>query len=997
MLFTYAFAFAVGAAMLAHPGPQLAWPLMIFAAIAGAAGWAAAFAHDRGRLARGWMIAPLLIASAASLGFGRYAMKTHIPPFDPSAPANHILSYVEAFPNKTRNDRTRIIGTIVEEPLYRPVEGRPGTVKLVIKPIKVMADTDGAKPYEISDGNIAVTLSPSSSKFRFDEADWEKIFTEMALPEAYGYTIEVDVPLQPFRSADNPGGFDAEEFNADEHVFASGGIYFWDKNHAPIQILDRTAGNPVTELALQLKEGILSVYKQTMPFPESAFLAGSTLRLQHGFDGVRCMFEEPPPESSTGDQSDQPDFRKLLLDEFRWTGTSHVIAVSGLHVTIVTGALWAFFVMLRIPRKIYAPLVILGLSVFCLMNGASPATTRAVIMNSFTIITYVYFGASLRSSLLMSIGVAAFAILMNNPGILIHAAFMYSFGAVMAIALFAGPCEEVLKRIPGMSLVPVYAQQMIYIQSSLQIGMLLPLSAYYACQLTLSGVIANFFAIPMMAVFIPLGLIAGAIGMIPVVGIWIALVLNAANCVVIWLMLWIIHICTVILPFPMVQTFTPRMMAAYYGLMALVAGYKPLLRHLRILYYDLVMRIGGASRRLQSIAAFGGLFVYILACAVGLVWPRKPPGDLRVNILSVRYGDAIHIETPGGAQILVDAGGNDYRRGLNTADRTIAPYFLKDRIGALDAVVMSDPSPENIGGLAGVLKIFPVHRFYAALPIWKWNLDDPDKFRAEAGAALQNTAEDKVAQDLHNADFEDDVFHLSEAALALKRPWSFHRLLEVAIISPSSLISSWTGTSGFGTPECFEVASGTVLWSEDDPGGEFRIVALHPNPDYPLKPANNNGIVLRVEYGSTAFLLTSVLTADGIRELLRVPAELLKSDVIVVPAHGSSKSDVPYLYETVQPKTAVISFGSDRSLKPPPSRGHARTRETVRDSFLDHRQMFSKDVEAGADGTEEALAARGIQVIRTDEQGAVLCRSDGKSVSVQTMVGQAEAEDQATP
>lgn len=978
ILFTFSFVTGVALAMIAKLGPEPVAALYIAAAVFGLPALILLFLESKNRWQRPSIVYFLLVASAISLGSGRYAQRTYIAPFSEAADANHIKAFVEKFPDIERDDRTRFVGRIVSEPQFRPAgDGKPGVLALIVEPVEMQPDTDSPKSYPISEGNVMVFLRPA----RLDDADFAKVFGDLALFDAYGYTVEVDAQVQGFRPAENPGLFDAESFNNDKDVFASSSIYFWDPKNPPIKIVERTRGAFMLEFALDLKTSILSTIKQTVPFPESAFLAGVTLGAAHGLDGVRNPFEATPEELSDPSAEQMvPDLRQFILDEFRWSGTSHVLAVSGLHVTIITGALWGLFLSLKIPQKIYAPLVVIGLATFCLITGAAPSSMRAAIMNSLVVLTYVYLGSSFRASLLLAIGVSGFFILMDNPKWLIQPSFALSFMAVLSLGLLTPAFESVMKKVPGIQRLPSWFQQFIYAQGSIQFGMMGPLSAYYFCRMSIAGPIANFLAIPLIGIIVQLGIFAGAIGAIPVVGIYLALVLNAANYILIVFFLWTAHISTVLFPFPMVQTFTPRMLVAYYILLAFFAAHQPLLRFGKILYYDLAMGIGGMKRRIQAVTVFSVSFILIASTAVYGFWPRVPAGKLRVDVLAVRYGNAIRIETPGGAQILVDGGGNDYRTGWSVGERTIAQYLLKERIGRLDAVIMTNTSPEDMGGLSGVLKIFPVKRFYSVVDFWNWDLDDPDKFRTQVSEGVQNDA----AETPRSSDFEDAVFHFAALNGYFNRPFSLRRGIEVLLTSPSSLFT------GFGQPIApFKVEAGMVIWKEKD----FEILALAPNPSVKLSPSNENSIVLRITYGATSFLLTSDITRKGMEELSRLDPKYLKSDFVVLPAHGSSKADLESFYDLLFPSgkgTAVLSYGWTKELKGSRDQGKL----ALRDSFLSHRQLFDKDVASGAEATVRALKERGITVARTDEHGAIIASSDGVKVSFKTTTG-AMAEETA--
>lgn len=120
----------------------------------------------------------------------------------------------------------------------------------------------------------------------------------------------------------------------------------------------------------------------------------------------------------------------------------------------------------------------------------------------------------------------------------------------------------------------------------------------------------------------------------------------------------------------------------------------------------------------------------------------------------------------------------------------------------------------------------------------------------------------------------------------------------------------------------------------------------------PVKAAkgNNNSLVIRIEYGDTSFLFSGDAESEEEHDIL-ASGRTLKSTVLKVGHHGSKDATSnQYLYE-VDPQYAVISAGDDNSSDHPNEKTLSRLRE--------------------ADVT----------VYRTDVNGTVICRSDGKTVS----------------
>jgi competence protein ComEC len=152
-----------------------------------------------------------------------------------------------------------------------------------------------------------------------------------------------------------------------------------------------------------------------------------------------------------------------------------------------------------------------------------------------------------------------------------------------------------------------------------------------------------------------------------------------------------------------------------------------------------------------------------------------------------------------------------------------------------------------------------------------------------------------------------------------------------------------------------------IPWLAARRGVSFDIGALtHVRvlaPELPLlrgtaSDINNNSVVLRVEYGSVALLLTGDAQSEAEARLLaRGPAQL-RADVLKVGHHGSAYSSTPEFLAAVQPRAAVISCGLHNVF------GHPSPR------------------------TLAALARLGVRVYRTDRDGGVSLSTDGRRLWV---------------
>ncbi|MCC6382212.1 MAG: DNA internalization-related competence protein ComEC/Rec2 [Dehalococcoidia bacterium] len=134
-------------------------------------------------------------------------------------------------------------------------------------------------------------------------------------------------------------------------------------------------------------------------------------------------------------------------------------------------------------------------------------------------------------------------------------------------------------------------------------------------------------------------------------------------------------------------------------------------------------------------------------------------------------------------------------------------------------------------------------------------------------------------------------------------------------------------------------------WEED--GVLFEV--LWPPTDYVTRQMNDLSLVLRVRYGETVFLLTGDIQAAAQRALMKV--EEVRADVLKVPHHGSTSS-APEFLEAVGAEVAVVSVGDGNPF------GHP-SRATL-------------------------SALGGAEILRTDSDGRVRVRSDGKRLVVET-------------
>ena len=144
-----------------------------------------------------------------------------------------------------------------------------------------------------------------------------------------------------------------------------------------------------------------------------------------------------------------------------------------------------------------------------------------------------------------------------------------------------------------------------------------------------------------------------------------------------------------------------------------------------------------------------------------------------------------------------------------------------------------------------------------------------------------------------------------------------------------------------------EVPAAGTVWQL----GNATITQLGPVAQY--SDTNDTSLVLRLDYGSTSFLLTGDMEADAERDLVNTGANL-KADVLQVGHHGSSTSTSYIFLNSVLPEMGVISCGVNNKYGHP----HEETLSILRDA--------------------------GVDVYRTDLLGTITIGSDGQNYTVGT-------------
>ena len=377
-------------------------------------------------------------------------------------------------------------------------------------------------------------------------------------------------------------------------------------------------------------------------------------------------------------------------DNFRNSSLSHIMAVSGLHVTFVALGLQKALELLKIPKRISKIFIIIFLTLFIYISGQGTSVKRACIMMS------IYLGADIlyrKNSTINSISLAVLLILLENPYSITDISFLLSFGGTIGIIYISTIMQRNKK-----SKVINYIKETINVCVSAQI-FILPILIIYFNNISLTFIISNILISPIIGIVIILGFISVIIPFKPlffILNIFLSIIINISKFVS-------------SLPFSNIKVITPNIgtVVIYYIFVIAIVYIKRIklkdekrVTEIKILnnYSKILLIIKNNKKKIISA---------ILILSLILNTYNIIPKSLKIHFIDVGQGDACLIDTAYGKKILIDTGGSTdgtYDVGKNIT----LPYLLDRKVLKLDYVIISHFDSDHCDGLTEVIKYIKI-------------------------------------------------------------------------------------------------------------------------------------------------------------------------------------------------------------------------------------------------------------------------------------------------
>jgi len=392
----------------------------------------------------------------------------------------------------------------------------------------------------------------------------------------------------------------------------------------------------------------------------------------------------PPEEAGIVEAvllGERRDLDPALRERFRRTGTVHLLVVSGLHVGMVMVLLEALLRLAGMPWRIRPWFVAAGVAGYGLLTGMSTPVVRAASMAALALGAIWLDRERSWGNLLAA---AALLVVLAEPASASDPGFQLSFGAVASLLAF-GPrwSKAIAARLswvkPGA--LRAYLAGSLAATGAVWAG-LAPLLIWYTGIVSPVAAAANLVLIPIVTALVWTGPFALAALEIPAIGASAAWVPGTLARAAAEAAAWFERI-------PGGWWETGRsgvwLPAAYYALLALSA----LSGRLRI----------SVERVIIAWTAALALWLWSVA---GTSWSASR--WLRVDLLDVGHGDSAVIRTPSGHVLVVDAGTRE------AGAARVVPFLRAEGIRRLDALILTHPDEDHLGGAAPLLEAVRVGR-----------------------------------------------------------------------------------------------------------------------------------------------------------------------------------------------------------------------------------------------------------------------------------------------
>ena len=501
-------------------------------------------------------------------------------------------------------------------------------------------------------------------QIQVDEGNYKnaKLYINTKENLEYGDRVEIKGEFQEPQTVRNYKGFDYKQYLKTLKIYGTLKV-------SSIKVLENNCVNELlklsNELFLKIKYNIQKTYNSN--------ISGIVL-------GIMLGYTEHIDEN--------------IREDFSKSNISHVLAVSGMHISyiiiLITNSTQKIFGKRK--SKIIASIVLMA---YMFITGFSVSVVRASIMGILSCMAFIVYR---KSDTLNNISIAVLLTLINNPYSITGMSFLLTYGGTLGIIYFKPIVEKIIKNIKirnrrwkyiflriqrkcekiieviavSLSAQIVILPIMIINYNTIGVGFLLTnlLLSYIIGIIVMGG----FIQILISFISINVGKALARLIQVPTYGLLVISKINIGNFIVITpdlyqVILYYLTICA------------SRYLYIVFHLKYCNATQQRIKNVIYLIKYKL------RPYFLKILIILGSILLIIIIASI-------IPHDLEIYFIDVGQGDSTLIITPNDKKILVDGGGSST---YDVGENTLIPYLLDRKIKKLDYVMISHFDQDHVG------------------------------------------------------------------------------------------------------------------------------------------------------------------------------------------------------------------------------------------------------------------------------------------------------------
>ena len=541
----------------------------------------------------------------------------------------HVTLLEKFFNEKYQNvgENLEIVGTIISNPIDKQYKNQ-----YILK----VEEINGNKKYK----NTNLQLNVKKEKEKLN----------------YGDEIIVKGNFEEASTARNEGGFDYKQYLKSKNIY---GIVTVDKKD--IETINKNNVGVIDLLANKVRNSMKRKIEQNLHNETNELLSGMLI----------------------GEKS---NLQKEIQEDFRDSSLSHVLAISGMHVSYVMLGITFLISKIKFSKKMSKIVTILILLFFIILTGKTASVTRACFMSSYIILASLLHK---KAHVLGSISISLLIILIINPYFILDIGLQLSYGGTIGIVLIypilkkykkkkedkTGRIKKVLYKIKDKIIDTI----LITISANLVI---FPIVLFHYNIMSFTFIISNLLISPIIGIIIILGFLS----------VFSSYIVSPISKVMFFflqiflsVLAQIAHFCAE-LPLSKVYFPTPKI-------------YVIIIYYLFLMYIILVKNKIITGKKIgKKVFIIFTIIVIILNLILNFI-----PKTFTISFIDVGQGDSILISTPKGKNIIVDGGGSRDETSFNIGKQTLIPYLLNKGITKLDYVIISHFDSDHATGVAQIL------------------------------------------------------------------------------------------------------------------------------------------------------------------------------------------------------------------------------------------------------------------------------------------------------